>query len=506
MRLVALLIITIACSLTSAIAQPSLITFDRPAESAGATLRLLGPYGNITEFSFGANQPIVIDTNNPNGKGLSDGFYWWELTFAPRLNTAQQQALNQRHSASSYDLPQNWPNSINTHSGSFVIENGQILDSSDDVETSDEPALNETPENKIPNPSAPLPSVVFAEDLIVQGSGCIGFDCLTNENFGSDTLRLKENNLRIHFDDTSTGSFPSNDWALTINDTTNGGANRFSITDRTSGRDPLTIQAGAIANALFISTAGDLGVGTNTPVVEVHAVDGNTPTVRLDQNNTNGFTPQVWDLAANEVGFFIRDVTSSSTLPFRVMAGGAPTNSLVIDGNGDVALNRPDADAALHIRRSSTFTDPWLLLDLPDDGNANTEERLIEVDPNGNLFVGGTITQLSSRHSKENFIRIAGQQVLEQLSQLPIWTWNYQQSSHDDRHIGPVAEDFYQLFQFGTNERSVAPADMAGVALAASQALQQQLQEKDNKIAELETRLARLESLLSAGNNTGTDN
>ena len=54
---------------------------------------------------------------------------------------------------------------------------------------------------------------VFTDDVIIQNSLCVGLDCVNGENFGFDTLRLKENNLRINFDDTSTsGSFPKNDW------------------------------------------------------------------------------------------------------------------------------------------------------------------------------------------------------------------------------------------------------------------------------------------------------
>ncbi len=37
---------------------------------------------------------------------------------------------------------------------------------------------------------------VILDDLIVDGSACIGFDCVNGESFGFDTLRLKENNLR----------------------------------------------------------------------------------------------------------------------------------------------------------------------------------------------------------------------------------------------------------------------------------------------------------------------
>src|SRR5205085_5224679 len=69
-----------------------------------------------------------------------------------------------------------------------------------------------------------MPDDVIPDDLIVQGSACIGLDCVNNESFGFDTIRLKENNTRIKFDDTSTGAgFPNHDWQLTANDSANGG-------------------------------------------------------------------------------------------------------------------------------------------------------------------------------------------------------------------------------------------------------------------------------------------
>ena len=77
-----------------------------------------------------------------------------------------------------------------------------------------------------------LADQVINDDLIVkgtQGGGgeCVGNDCLDGENFGRDTIRLKENNLQIHFEDTSsTQSFPANDWRIIINDNFDGGKNR----------------------------------------------------------------------------------------------------------------------------------------------------------------------------------------------------------------------------------------------------------------------------------------
>ena len=124
--------------------------------------------------------------------------------------------------------------------------------------------------------------IVFLDDLIVDGSACIGFDCVNGESFGFDTLRLKENNLRIKFLDTSSlASFPTNDWQITANDSSNGGANKFSIDDIDGGLTPFTIEAGAPSNSLYVDDGRRLGLGTSTPVVELHVKSGNTPTMRL---------------------------------------------------------------------------------------------------------------------------------------------------------------------------------------------------------------------------------
>ncbi|MFQ5526068.1 MAG: hypothetical protein ACE5GX_07365, partial [Thermoanaerobaculia bacterium] len=151
---------------------------------------------------------------------------------------------------------------------------------------------------------------VILDDLIVDGSACIGQDCVNGESFGFDTIRIKENNLRIKAQDTSsTASFPSNDWQITFNDSANGGANKFSIDDIDGGRTPFTIEAGAPSNSLYVDDGGRIGFGTSTPVVELHVKDGDTPTLRLEQDGSSGFTPQTWDVAGNETNFFIRDAT-----------------------------------------------------------------------------------------------------------------------------------------------------------------------------------------------------
>jgi hypothetical protein len=180
---------------------------------------------------------------------------------------------------------------------------------------------------------------VILDDLIVDGSSCIGQDCVNGESFGFDTIRIKENNLRIKAQDTSSSaSFPSSDWQLTFNDSSNGGANKFAIDDIDSGRTPFTIEGNAPSHSLYVDDGGRIGFGTNTPVVELHVKDGDTPTLRLEQDGSSGFTPQTWDLAGNETNLFIRDVTNGSKLPFRIRPG-ASTSSIDVDSDGDVRIN-----------------------------------------------------------------------------------------------------------------------------------------------------------------------
>ena len=189
----------------------------------------------------------------------------------------------------------------------------------------------------------------FTVNVTIQNSACIGTDCVVGESFGFDTLRLDENNLRMHFDDTSDlGSFPGNDWRIIINDSTNGGANYFAVEDATAGLVPFRVEAGAPANALTVATTGNVGIGTLTPVVETHIVDGDSPAIRLEQDGSSGFTPQVYDIAANETNFFIRDVTNGSNLFFRAQTG-APGDALYIANDGQIGIGNASPQAALHI-------------------------------------------------------------------------------------------------------------------------------------------------------------
>ena len=185
---------------------------------------------------------------------------------------------------------------------------------------------------------------------------CIGLDCVSGESFSFDTIRVKENNTRISFNDTSTSAgFPTNDWTIRANSSASGGASFLAFVDRgtsesgdESGTIVFEVDAGAPANALKVSSTGRVGLRTATPVLDLHITTGDTPAHRLEQTGQGGFTAQTWDIAGNEANFFVRDVTGGSRLPFRIRPG-APTSSIDINASGNVGVGTASAISKLHL-------------------------------------------------------------------------------------------------------------------------------------------------------------
>jgi hypothetical protein len=193
----------------------------------------------------------------------------------------------------------------------------------------------------------------FVDDLVVTGSICAGFDCANGENFNFDTIRLKENNLRIKFIDTSSSSsFPTIDWEMVVNDSANGGLNRFSIAEVDSGLTPFTILQSAPNHSIFVTAAGNIGMGTSSPLMQLHIVESNSPTIRFHQDNGAGFAEQIWDIGGNETNFFIRDVSNNGGLPFR-LSPNAPNSSIHVAADGDVGFETSTPDGQFDVAHAS---------------------------------------------------------------------------------------------------------------------------------------------------------
>jgi hypothetical protein len=99
----------------------------------------------------------------------------------------------------------------------------------------------------------------------------------------------------------------------------------------------------------------------------------------------------------------------------------------------------------------------------------------------------------SDRNVKTNIESIDQREILARVAKMPIRQWNYKDDDASVRHIGPMAQDFHSAFGLGDTDKAIYNIDSNGVALASIQALYQIVQEKDEKIAGLESRLAQLE-------------
>jgi hypothetical protein len=487
------------------------------------------PDGEVFREEFESGRAPTFELVGKRGAILPDGYYKYELRLIPKLAGGITETLAAAR-AEGTDVETGrelqriglLPTNPIVQSGSFLVRNGSFVtgDATEprlitgpgagkgQVETQSKKGGGEEE-----GPVVPFDQVI-ADDLIVQGSICAGLDCVNNENFGFDTIKMKENNTRIKFEDTSTTTgFPSTDWQLTANDSASGGLNKFSIEDITAARVPFTIEGSTPTNSLYLDSTGRVGLRTSTPVLDLHVATSNTPAFRLEQNNSGGFTAQTWDIAGNEANFFVRDVTSGSRLPLRIRPG-APTSSLDIAADGSVGIGTgspsfrldalTNAAGVATARLTNSNATGFTGIEYHSDSgsldlffgvdNANNTTRLNSINnnpivlltnsterfriqsggnvgincnaPGSNLVIasgagcanpsssinaGATqFTAASSRTFKENASRLDVPNILDKIGAIPVYHYDFIKGPKD--RIGLMAEDFHQVFGRGSEK------------------------------------------------------
>jgi hypothetical protein len=356
----------------------SAIRWDIGVANAGGTLTITFPDGRSLRKSFKAGTSPDLNIGDKGFESPGDGVYTFELQLAPQISSALKATLTKargRDDDPESERASRKPIATTSQSGSFAIVGGSIV-TAGAVEadagngkptirggsTNSGGAISGETIRRLKSHHFALfkPDFVIADDLIVQGSACVGLDCVDGENFGFDTIRMKENNTRLQYDDTSTSAgFASNNWQIRANSSASGGGNFLAFVDQgttgnsETGTISFEVDAGAPANSLRVSSAGKVGIRTATPVLDVHANSTDTPAIRLEQNNSGGFTAQTWDIGANEANFFVRSVTTGSQLPFRIRPG-APTSSIDISASGNVGIGTASPDTRLSVLAAGT--------------------------------------------------------------------------------------------------------------------------------------------------------
>ena len=355
----------------------SSVRWDVSAAYSALTMTVSAPDGRVFRKEFKAGSSPEFMLIDKQGERLPDGQYAYELRLTPVLSTVAKEALAAargkdddaedvratRKRAALQPLVQ---------SGTFSIVNGSVIVAGAQEEGGPRPSSKIMEKSRATDSGSAvtktqqhhplliaMPDQVIPDDLIVQGSACVGLDCVNGEVFGFDTIRLKENNDRIQFDDTSTAAgFPTNNWQIRANSSASGGASFLAFVDQgTTGNSEtgtivFEVDAGAPANSLKVASTGKVGLRTATPVLDVHMNTSDTPAIRFEQNSGGGFTAQTWDVAGNEANFFVRDVTGGSRLPFRIRPG-APTSSIDISASGNVGLATASPSLKLEVRAAA---------------------------------------------------------------------------------------------------------------------------------------------------------
>jgi hypothetical protein len=94
---------------------------------------------------------------------------------------------------------------------------------------------------------------------------------------------------------------------------------------------------------------------------------------------------------------------------------------------------------------------------------------------------------------------VNGEEVLKKLAAMPLQSWNYKwEADTNTPHLGPMAQDFKAAFYPGRDDKSISTLEFDGVELAAiqglNQKLEEELKERDARIAALEKALEQLKT------------
>lgn len=223
-----------------------------------------------------------------------------------------------------------------------------------------------------------------------------------------------------------------------------------AMNDNTTGSD----NAALGHNALYINSTGNYNTALGSVAMQYNTT-GSYNTVLGYDAGPQPFVPNLTNTTC--IGSYAR-VTTSNTMSF---------------GDGDVVgwafgRNSVSVNNALQVGYTSA---------------------------NGNgayLTGGGTWTNTSSRIKKEDFSDLNGTDLLQKIQQMPIQKWKYKGTN--EYHIGPVAEDFFEAFGLGNDDKGISTVDPAGIALAAIQEQQKMITTQQQLILQLQKRIEALEN------------
>ncbi len=109
----------------------------------------------------------------------------------------------------------------------------------------------------------------------------------------------------------------------------------------------------------------------------------------------------------------------------------------------------------------------------------------------------GAWSTLSDSTKKENIKPISAINYLDKLNKIDVYSWNYKSQNDSIMHIGPMAQDFYAIFNIGNDPTTINSGDFDGLNLLLLKGLSEKLmmiENQDLKVNQLEQELKDLKA------------
>ena len=169
--------------------EADVISWEGQAENGGMILIVAGPGDFYLQQEYESGAQPTFKPVDGWGNALPDGVYNYEFLLVPAKAKVRAEYDDTQRGLE----PSDGAAEARVLSGSFSILNGGFVT----------PQAEEGGTAGKIKQGEELTDQLILDDLIVDGSLCVGMDCVNGEPFGFDTIRLKENNTRIRFYDTS---------------------------------------------------------------------------------------------------------------------------------------------------------------------------------------------------------------------------------------------------------------------------------------------------------------
>ena len=242
----------------------------------------------------------------------------------------------------------------------------------------------------------------------------------------------------------------------------------------------------AIGNAAQSKAIGAISIGANVindvpdsikveVPLRVENANG-TAAIKVIETNTTSANRQLIDLENNGgIGMRMNNTNNGSVWDFSNTNSGNFTVSKVGTGGFEFEVQ---GNGRTKIKSQGTLN-----FDMRSNGNL--------IIPNGTVTATNYVTS-SSKALKEDFSKVDQAIIMQKLDKLELSKWRYKDPEVKGHHIGPMAEEFYKLFELGPDNKHVVATDMASIALIASKHLKAENNELKNRLAVLEKLVTQL--------------